>query len=302
MLKGQLDKHNVNYRVISDYPLDELNVSALQKLVNGAPIEKDIGKKYNPLIKHMSISCISKMLKHYKVFSIIKTLNNFGEINMIIEDDCIIKNVDELISVMDEFNNSDNDLCFLSDTQKHAPNGPNTITKLNNATELPFISSACYLIKSKAAEVLASNFIPIKFETNVQLSFIAESHNLNVAMSKNLVQENSKFGVTKSTTSVDNVPIFDDKWISANKLINKTELTAEENVLLTAFINEEFDTSRPDYTLLQALYSFKSKDYSKSKLLFDKVYEIYDSMNLSLTKDYIFMQNYIELFKFNQKI
>ena len=299
-----LDKlFTVNIKLIEDYPVNELTEEKLKNIVKLEKIEDVKYDKYNNFLRNLTPQSISKTLKHFKCFQEIKK-NNEADINLVVEDDVSIEDV----NIVDNFStivknlNKNFEICMLgipSSIENVEQNVYKTIDSKLIYNTLPGNDS--YLISKKCAEILAINFIPIRFEMNIQLSFISELSNINILQaSPNLFVEGSKIGKFKSTTNINNAPIYNIKYKDMSNLIVKPVLDSEDIIKLKSIWDDEFLKDNPDVDYLRALYLFKQEKYEESKKFFDKVYENFKSLNLPLNKDSNFMANLVEIYKFVQ--
>ncbi len=299
----QLDSSfNVKFKTIEDYPVSELDNEKLVNLVKLEKIEDEKYEKYNNFLRNLTPQSISKSLKHYKCYQEIKK-NGDDDINLILEDDVSLEdtnfetNFNSIVNQLTKF-----DICMMgipSSVENIEQNTFKVIDTKKIYNTLPGCDS--YLISKKCAKTLANNFIPIRFELNVQLSFISEMNNITIKQaSPNLFIELSKVGKFKSTTNINNVPIYNIKYKEMNSLIMKPALDSEDIIKLKSLWDDEFLKENPDYLYLKALYLFKQERYAESKQHFDIVYNKFKKIGLTLNKDCNFLQNYVEIYKFVQ--
>jgi GR25 family glycosyltransferase involved in LPS biosynthesis len=300
----QLDSsYNVNFKIIEDYPVSELDNEKLSNLVKLEKIEDVKYEKYNNFLRNLTPQSISKSLKHYKCYQEIKK-NDDSDFNLILEDDVSLEdtnfetNFNSIIKQLDTF-----DICMMG-IPSSVENIEQNVFKVIDTKKIYNTLPGCdsYLISKKCAKTLANNFIPIRFELNVQLSFIAEMNNVSIQQaSPNLFIELSKVGKFKSTTNINNVPIYNIKYKEMSNLIVKPALDSEDIIKLKGLWDDEFLKENPDYLYLKALYLFKQEKYIESKQHFDAVYMKFKEVGLPLNKDSNFMANYTEIFKFVQQ-
>ncbi len=301
---NKLDKYyNINIEIVEDYPHNQLNKDKIANLVNLAPIEDENYKKYNNFLRNLTPQSISKNLKHYKCIQEIKK-NKSDDINLVLEDDVSVEDTNfenifcSIINKLDK----NFDICMLG-----LPSSSNLIekdtfkiidSKLIYNT-LPGCDS--YLISVNGANKLLSNFVPIRFELNIQFSFSAEINNMVInQLSPNIMVEGSKVGKYKSSTNVNNLPLYNFKYKELNNLILKPHLDEDDKNKIKLLLEDQFLQDNPDLIYLKALYDFKNEKYENSLKLFTKVYNIYKNMGLPLTKDSNFMINMVEIYKFVQ--
>jgi hypothetical protein len=295
--------YNVNIEIVDDYPHDQLNKEKIKNLIKLEPIEEENFKKYNNFLRNLTPQSLSKNLKHYKCLQEIKKKDQ-NDINLVLDDDVTVEdnNFKDNFSLIISKLNKDFDICMLG-----LPSASNLIvkdtftiidSKLIYST-LPGCDS--YLISSNGANKIFTEFIPIRFELNIQLSYAAEKKNIIInQLSPNIMVEGSKVGKYKSTTNVNNVPLYNFKYKELNNLILKPNLENDDKQKINVLLEDDFLKDNPDFIYLKALYHFKNEEYQDSLKLFNKVYEIYKNMGLQLNKDSNFLLNMVEIFKFVQ--
>ena len=297
------DKYSIKYNLIEDYAVETLNKDILQNLIKMEKIEDEKYASYNNFLSNMTSQSISKTLKHYKAYQEIKK-NKAEDLNMIIEDDVdfehteFAKNFDIIIEKLD----NDFDICLLglpSSTDFIEANTINIIESNKIYNTIPGADS--YLISNKCAQLLAKELVPIRFDLNIQLSYVTLKNKIKVQQcSPNIMVEGSKIGIFKSTVNVNNIPIYNFKYKEVSLLIAKPELDADDLSKLNKLWDDEILKNNPDFIYLKALYLFKLEKYKESKDLFDQVYKVYKGLCLPITKDTNFLNNYVEIFKFVQ--
>jgi GR25 family glycosyltransferase involved in LPS biosynthesis len=295
---------NVNIKIINDYQFNTFDKEKIKNLVKLEPIEEEDFKKYNNFLRNLTPQSISKTLKHFKCFQEIKNSKNNEDINLIIEDDVTIEDVkfiDNLQLIISKLD-PNFDICMLglpSSTNFIENNTYSIIDSKNIYNTIP--GSDSYFISIKGANKLLNNFIPIRFELNIQLSYAAEKNNVIInQVSPNITVEGSKIGIFKSRTNINNFPIYNFKYKEFNNLILKPNLDEEEKKKLILLSQDDVLKNNPDFQYLIGLYHFKNEEYTKTLEIFNNVYEIYKLLNLQLSKESNFIQNMVEIYKFVQ--
>jgi GR25 family glycosyltransferase involved in LPS biosynthesis len=296
-------KFVVKFEIIEDYPFEQLDGEKIKNLIKLEPIQNETFQKYNGFLRNLTPQSVSRTLKHYKCLQEIKK-KNLNDINIVIEDDVSIENekfeenLSDIISRLDK----DFNICFLglpSASNLIEKNKFNIIDSKLIYNTLPGVDS--YIISNGGATKLLNDFIPIKFDLNIQFSYIGEKNNILFnQISPNIMVEGSKIGKYKSTTNINNIPLYNFKYKELNNLIVKADLNDAEKKTIEELLKDTNLLNNPDFLYLQALYLFKKEQYKESLEIFNKVYEIYKSLNLQVNKDSNFMNNYTEIFKFVQ--
>jgi hypothetical protein len=294
---------NIHIKIIDDYQFNILDKEKIKNLVKLEPIEEEDFKKYNNFIRNLTPQSISKTLKHFKCFQEIKNQKD-ESLNLIIEDDVAIEDVkfiDNLQLIISKLN-PDFDICMLGLPSSNNLIENNTYTIIDSKKIYNTIpGSDAYFLSTKGATKLLNNFIPIRFELNIQLSYAAEKNNIIInQVSPNITVEGSKIGTFKSRTNINNFPIYNFKYKEFNNLILKPTLDEEEKKKIILLSQDEVLKNNPDFQYLIGLYYFKNEEYTKTLEIFNNIYQIYKFLNLQLSKESNFVQNLVEIYKFVQ--
>nr|WRJ69848.1 hypothetical protein TetV2_00403 [Oceanusvirus sp.] len=156
-----------------------------------------------------------------------------------------------------------------------------------------------YLITKEAAAKLARAFKPIRFITNVHLSYLARSLKLAVYLHKpNVFLDGSKYGAFISTLTPGNQLILNRAYIEGKNALADPENKLDEGVRKALFDNPH--SLHPDFKHLQAMYEWKKSGAAAAEPLFEDALASYDANNALVTNESPFLRDYIRLHAFIQ--
>lgn len=257
-------------------------------------------------------NCLSNSLKHLDALNHISRFTKAGDINFIFEDDVVFDNQFE--SLVTEFITNkcyeSYDMVFLgmpginngsdaseSDDEKLKQSKFETIGVLpieDRDKVLPCCDS--YFITQDCATKISSNFVPIRYPNNIQLSYILDKLGIKFGRTfPNIVADGSKLGFFTSSISPNNILLFNNTYKFIYKMLNKPDLSIEEGEHIKSLFQSNTFLESPDFIFLEGLFYMRIKEYSKSKEFFDKAIQMYDAQCSPLNNSSAIIQNYVEL-------
>lgn len=296
----------VNFEYVTEYdPLPE----NLLELRNNVKLDKtNKSDFFDKLLMNLHVRKVSNSMKHYQALKNVVSRTEDNSVSLIIEDDVIYSDVVDkrLYDTIIELNKINEwDCNFLGFPQPIQEN-PDENVKISDVNSIykvfPEVSS--YLVSKKGARNLLDSFLPIHFQTNIQLSYLYDIHpNWKLTMSSpNIFVDGSKFGVYLSNVEANNKLFLNTDYTKLYKIIASIENTPIENVdksLDSIFENVKFN-NHPEFVSLRAQYLMKIGDYEKSKSLFDESYKTYMENDCILNGDSEFLVRYTRIFKYFQ--
>jgi GR25 family glycosyltransferase involved in LPS biosynthesis len=261
---------------------------------------------FNSYIKNLHINQLSNALKHRKAYELIAKRSNDNEINIILEDDVLYEeqrlcaSLDKLVFSLP----STYDIVFLGMPTKTASPPPSDTYNFQNTREtfdvLPFCDS--YIISHSACKALLPHFSPIKFCTQVQLSFMSYKLGLTTLQSlPNIFIDGSKYGMFLSKLNTNNPLIFNNDFTSLRTIVTREHINEQNKNEVQKILSMTPLKHNPDFLHLECLFHMKNKDYEKARQKFEEAYNVYMSNGCILSHDSVFLRDYIFLHKHLQK-
>lgn len=298
-----------NFVIIRDS--DPENIKDINKLANMSlienPTEKD--KVFNGMLKQLTPNNISNSMKHLKALETISEYTNNNEIHLVIEDD-ILYSKEQITNfcknIKNIHTNYDYDMMFLglphanikTDDSKFFICSTSTNQK-ENLHMFPCCDS--YIIRPDCARTICKHFLPIKFETNIHLSYIVSTNFINAQKCfPNFVADGSKLGMFSSTINPNNILIHNNNYKIAYNILNQEFLTPNDEITLNTIFNKEDSMKIPDFQYLIGIYKMKQKNYDVAEKIFGEVYTKYKENLVPMNNNSLFLKNYMNIYKFLQ--
>jgi hypothetical protein len=310
-------KFNVNVVYINEYNPETLNLHQYMEK-KSFDFEKTGIEKYDKLELSYTIRALSNFLKHKKAMELIaadKSSNTIANTyNMIIEDDILIsRNIDETLSkFFDNLKTFEKEKEGQRQDKKESPwsivfmGFPHKMQdpsrKMFELGEKFTILPGCdsYIIQQDACKKILSLMHPIKYNTNVQLTYIIEKLKLKAYfMSPQVFIEGSKYGMYASTINANNVLIYNDNYMRTFIMLGlpQEEFTDEkQKEFIETYEKIEFK-EHPDVVYLLALFHKKIGQYTESEQQFLKALELYKQTGGYVNKLSSFTNEFIKLYK-----
>lgn len=286
MLRKSFD---VNLVVVNDNESDIFSPDSIKAVTDFTQIPEEKFSVFNSLISPVHIRHISNLLNHVSCLKRIIESSDVNDFNIVLEDDVVYgdKVVEFLGSTLSSFASTEGaEFAFLG-----LPSPATESTTLSPFTEFYNVTPVCdsYLVTKKGAEKLLKAMTPMKFQTNVQLSYAIMKADVNAYFARpNIFIDGSKLGVYVSTIDVNNKLLLSNEHANIKALIDAGELDKAR----TAYESVRFK-AHPDNLLLMADLEHKAKNFEKSKSLYDSCFKAYMSSGCVLNNQSNFLKNYI---------
>jgi GR25 family glycosyltransferase involved in LPS biosynthesis len=262
---------------------------------------------------------ISNSLKHFEALSLIAKESSIDDVNIVFEDDIMIDSnfKDKLEYFILNKVYTDYDCIFLCLPSTAAPStaapsnendsvkpvGHLVVDKITDSNNKVVPSCDSYFVSKKGAEKMASGYMPIRFQHNIQMSFIFDKLKLNVGRCvPNISIDGSKIGEYPSTLSPNNILLYNVLFKTIYKTLEKEVITHEEIAQINKLFLENPLKDKADFLFLQGLFYLRFKEYSSCKEYFDRAIKMYEENFAPLNHQSAIIQNYIELSKHIQDL
>lgn len=305
-LKNDIDM-DINIKVISDHEPETLSMNNIKNLIAIENIPEDGNKFYQNFVRPMGIPNISNSLKHFKAYQeILKTEKE--DTNIILEDDVIFSDriYHQLKNLINHIKSIEWDIFYLGQPSEGPPN---TTPERFDVTEIQpenLILPCCdsYVISHDCAKKMLTAFFPIRFMQNIHLGYLTDKLKLKTyKLFPNITGDGSKIGNFNSTLNVNNVLLFNQMYkdiymkLEKNPVINDMDYKEMED----KFKNNQFKDNA-DLIYLEGLMYMKRNEMDKAEKLFERALKLYEDSNCILNNTSIFLKNYINLYRFTQKL
>lgn len=279
-----------------------LSAEQIQSMVNYTPIqtEDENLKVYNGLLRVLHVNNLSNALKHFEALSQISKCTDPDVVHLVIEDDVMFE--PRMCMLLDKTIDKINDtqIVFLGMPNNEAITNSNNIQLKDSRAIfkiLPYNDS--YIVTPKLAADLASKYLPIKFHTNIHLSYLLETMAVPLYQTvPNLFVDGSKFGMYLSSQMVNNDLVFNREYMFLKSLVSKApeQVTNDEKVLAEKVIKESQVSDNPDFLSVVGKYTREvKKDYKKTLDIYQKAFDIYEKNGAIINNESVFLRDFISL-------
>jgi hypothetical protein len=299
-LVEKLQKANlfkVAYAFIEDFETEQITKELIHNSTNLDKIND--GSVFDSALSSLHTRNISNSFKHAKAISWLADNASDDSINIIIEDDVLFGDaIDTLLHSAVAQLPPDFEFIFLGlpSTTTKPPNGFN-YEKFSIAYN---IAPCCesYIISKSCARKMKDSFFPIKFTTNIQLSFIIQKQNINAYfIQPNLFIDGSKFGVYLSSVEANNTLVMNPEYHQLKAILDKATLSAEDFEKVKILKNTMKFRNHPDIIALLGMHEWKQNNVDQAKTFFESAFKVYKANNCLMNNQSNFLRAYIEMYK-----
>jgi hypothetical protein len=287
--------------VVTKYDPDSLTPEFVQPKVNYMPLAANVPESqlYNPFIRVLHVNNVSNALKHHEALRVVSEAAE-DELHLVLEDDLLYEPkvclmIDRLVAKLD----NTMEMVFLGFPNNEPISQATNVISLKETKNvfkiIPYLDS--YFISPPTAKKLASEFLPIKFHTNIHMDYLIRKHNINSQQCvPNIFVDGTKYGLFLSTQILNNELIFNKDYMMMKELCEKTPLSRDEKQMIQELIDKSFLAQHPDFLFLVAkYYRTNVKDMKKTYELYQQMYDIYKRNNIHMNNESLFLREYISL-------
>lgn len=296
------DMPQLSFQYITEHEPEELSQIPTDQLVNLNPLEEPAYAEFNRLIRPMTLRSVSNCMKHRAALIRIATYaGDSRDLHLILEDDVcfadtVVQQLKDLVPSMSSVI-PDADILFLG-----FPGVPTDgSSPFVRTTEVYKVLPGCdsYFITTSAAKRLIEVYMPIKLVNNAHLSYFIETLKLNsYASVPHVFVEGSKLGTYVSSLNPNNLLIYNPIFRQIFEIVQKeTGFDQDDKNKLEKLWSELQFKNHPDFLYLKGLYMLKDKQFPKAREIFERVFQLYQNNKCLLSRESLFLNNYIELCK-----
>lgn len=261
---------------------------------------------YDGFVKNMHINQISNGLKHKH--AIFKASRCAADYCLILEDDVlfgddIVKRINDACVQLSAATEPV-DLLFLG-LPSLVPIDETKANTMRKTSEFYRVLPCCdsYLASRATMKKLSDAYGPIRFITNIQLSYVCETNGLQMYMtSPNIFLDGSKYGVFLSSVDPNGHLLFNPDHNRLVSLISKGTYTQDEaNIIENIFENMKFK-NHPDIMHLEAQYLIANKKYAKAETILENISSIMTQNGCIINTDTMFLRTHMGIYKHLQGV
>jgi len=303
----QQTKYTINLRFITQFDPDDVTKMNPQTMVDLSQIPDQGMEEFNTHLKPMSIPHLSNCLKHCSAIrAVTNGVSAPDDLHLVLEDDCCFSDnaIDMFMNVVARLPElaADWEIAFLGFPAVKMPDDKDdpTALRVKRTADLFKVLPGCdsYLITKQGAAKLNALMLPFKFNFNVQLSYaIQKSGAASYSCTPNVFIEGSKLGTYVSSLNTNNLLIYNQAFREMFGLVQLNSYTDVDRENFAKLWEITTFKGHPDFLYQKGMYLMKDRKFEEAKVVFDQCFDIYKKNACAMTKDTVFLNNYIELFK-----
>ena len=287
---GPLSKQGVN--VISDNDAEDL-LSSSQQFMDVTP-HKDLPPEYAAVLRPIHVRQLSNSMKHLDAITR-AAASGGGSHALIVEDDALFSDtvVGTLTLIMQHIP-ADADIVFLGLPTPESSDGSRVV--FHEATKLFKTVPACdsYIVSSSGAQKLAAAMLPIRFCTNVQLSYLIKTLGLHAYVSSpNVFIDGSKLGVYSSSIEVNNHLSWNQSYC---KMAQASSVVEFDEIMAGQPFKEH-----PDVLRMKAAFLARQGRFREAREVYKVAFARYESDNVLMTDASDLLRGYMALYRHFQE-
>lgn len=263
------------------------------------PDTKDI---FDSLVKNLHVRQLSNSLKHYRAYQMIHDSDD--DYSIVLEDDVLFSDKvnDELLNAIKGIKKMDEKWHILF-TGMPRPVNTSIDKPIINTSDIFKIFPVCdsYFVNKKTVKELLDAFAPIRYLTNIQLSYIVAHKDIKTFMyTPNIFIDGSKYGVFLSSIETNNKLFLNNEYNKLVGLVNKeTYLEEDHSQIANLKATMQFAT-HPDIEYQFGLYEIRMHNHEAARIIFDRIYETHTKNKSLMNNDSNFLLKYCNSFAHSQ--
>jgi hypothetical protein len=267
--------------------------------VDNSPIPSDNGnfERLNTFLRPLKVTHVSNAMKHKQALETIANASN-KTIHLVIEDDSLKQSTEAnfLDKAMTTFITEKLSIMFLGiPPGVAAENGKQLVSDVYNA--LPCCDS--YFITPEAAKATLKHFTPLKFTTNIQLTYaLAKAQVVSYMSAPAIFVDGSKLGVFVSTIDSNNRLVFNGHFVAIAKAIQDN---LPEETIDTLFTKAE-PKWHPEFMHLQASYEKKKGNHRQAEQYYSEALNQYIAFGGIIDNQTELLRDFMRLYRHLQSV
>lgn len=290
---------HIEHEVIDEHDTDMLDLEQIKKYVDLSKSNKS--EFFDAAIKNLHIRSVSNALKHYTA---LRKASRDADYIFVFEDDVLFG--DNMIEKIKEIlNNTEHtwDICFLGLPSLHPIQDENKIQYEEVPKSFKVVPSCdAYVIRKSAIDKICSNFSPIRFNTNLQYSYLFETAGVNACYTvPNLFVDGSKMGIYLSSIESNNRLYMNPEYNQLSQLVRRDTYTDEDKAAIEKIMDTIKFKNHPDIQLLFGIYYEKISQIEKAKQTLEDAYNVLQQNGCIVNNESELLYRFINIHKHFQQ-
>lgn len=286
--------------VTSQEPL-EITPDLIKSIVNITPTP-DMPPQFSSILRSIHVNQLSNSLKHFTALRmVVENAKEHPNARHVIVEDDVLFNENDVFRLLDSTilsSPKDADVVFLGlpSTKSGTPQDVSFENMTSVFKMLPCCDS--YIVTAAAASKMINAFLPIRFPTQIQLSYIVEKLELkSFVCSPNVFIDGSKLGVYMSSIDANNMLIWNPQFHQIRMILGKPTLSIEDMKTVDELLKTAHFKDHADFLYLSAQNHTLNKRYVEAEKDFARAFDIYVAENSVFGPDCIFMKDFTRIYR-----
>lgn len=265
--------------------------------------DKEVASAFRPFIQDMKVRQLSNGLKHAAAIQHIAQAQSDSDSDLrlwhvVVEDDAMIEDIQALLNACAAAPDDADILFFgLPSPLPHPTGGQVRFIELQGIKVLPSCDS--YALRMQTARFLSSSVLPIRFRTEIHLSWLIASMSIKAYLtSPNLSVDGSKLGLFVSAIDSNNRLSFNPEYVSLSAAVDK-----DKDMDMDTFSKRHKSmpfAGHPDAQVLLGKRLAQCGRHLEAMSVFEAALALYTSEGAVVGNDSAFLRVYMDLFKHTQ--
>lgn len=254
------------------------------------------------MVRGLHLRQVSNAFKHLAALRRIAVAPSGGaRFSLVVEDDALFgDNMVEAVRRAAEDAPADADVVFLGLPSTRKPPGPGEPSSFDDPMKLfgGQVIPACesYLITPAAAAKLSAAYLPVRFATNAQLTFLFRAGVAKPYVAvPNAFVDGSKVGVMTSSLNTNNQLLWNNPYCRADAAVRRRPYGAEDAKQFEAAWSEQMFKEHPDAVVVRADHLAASGKPSEAATEYAKALETYGKMGCVVNNTSEWLRRYMNL-------
>lgn len=265
---------------------------------------REVTAAFKPFIQDMKVRQLSNALKHAAAIQhISQGTHAMGQWHLVVEDDSMIEDAQALVNACASAP-ADADILFfgLPSPLPH-PTGGLEFIALKGIKVLP--SCDAYALRMQTARFLSSSMLPIRFRTEIHLSWLIASMSIKAYLtSPNLSVDGSKVGMFVSAIESNNRLSYNPEYVLLSAIVDATHADQADMVMSMDTFSHRLRSmpfgGHPDAQVLLGKRLAQCGRHTEAMSVFEAALALYISEGAVVGNDSLFLRVYMDLFKHTQ--
>ena len=257
------------------------------------PVAQGPGEPFNPLLRPLKLAQVTNALKHMHALQAAASAQD-SDVTLVLEDDVAFRDTvaDDLAAAIATFKGSSSKvgsggLMFLGTPPTTTTAGAQPFSQVYKVAPC----SDSYLVDRTTAARLLKEMVPIRFPTNIQLSYAIACSGIeaNIVV-PNVFVDGSKLGLYLSSVDANSKMVFNEAFVRA------AQSWASPDFDPTIFESIE-PKWHPELLHLRAQHETKKGNYQGARALYEQAVSLYDAHGGVIDNSSELLRNFMRLFR-----